>query len=58
VNALRGALRRLSVARSLLSWLWRERLWWMIPLLLALLLTGALVALSLSPVAPFVYTLF
>lgn len=34
-----------------------NKLWWIVPLVLLLLLTGALVALG-SSAAPFIYTLF
>ncbi len=59
MGRVRDAVRRLGVVGDLLSFFWRERLWWMIPILLALVLAAALVAFSSSPaVAPFVYTLF
>ena len=45
--------------RRFLSLLWRERLWWMIPILVAFVLVGLLAALSADPAsAPFIYTLF
>ncbi|NNN07480.1 MAG: hypothetical protein HKL90_16445 [Elusimicrobia bacterium] len=44
---------------DLLRFLWRERLWWMIPMLIALAAVAALIVLGSNPaVAPFVYTLF
>ncbi|MFI5350713.1 MAG: DUF5989 family protein [Elusimicrobiota bacterium] len=44
---------------ELLTFLWRERLWWMIPILIALILVALLVVLGSNPaVAPFVYVLF
>lgn len=59
MGRVRDAVRRLGVVGELLSFLWRERLWWMIPILLAVLGVGALVFFASSPaVAPFVYTLF
>jgi hypothetical protein len=52
-SARRGAFRRL------LSFLWREKIWWMLPIVVALVLVGALLVLGASPsVAPFVYVLF
>jgi hypothetical protein len=40
-------------------WFIREnKAWWLVPLLLALLLIGAIVWLSGSAVAPFIYPLF
>jgi hypothetical protein len=51
--------RRPNVVVDLLRFVWRERLWWMIPLLLALAAMAALIVLGSSPaVAPFIYTLF
>jgi hypothetical protein len=56
---LRGARQKLGIVGELLTFLWKKKLWWMIPMLVVLLLMGLLVALSLTtPVAPFVYTLF
>lgn len=59
MGRVRDAVRRLGVVGELLAFLWRERLWWMIPILLAVLAVAALVLFSSNPVvAPFVYTLF
>lgn len=39
--------------------LWARKLWWMVPVVVALLLVGLLVVLaSSSPASPFIYTLF
>jgi len=59
MGRVRDAVRRLGVVGGLFRFLWRERLWWMIPLLIALVAVAALIVLGSSPaVAPFVYTLF
>lgn len=59
MSRVRDAVRRLGVLGNLLAFLWRERLWWMIPILVVLVLVGTLVVLGSSPaVAPFVYVLF
>ena len=59
MGRVRDAVRRLGVVGELLSFLWRERLWWMIPILVALILVAVLVVLGSSPaVAPFIYALF
>lgn len=59
MGRVRDAVRRLGVVGDLLAFLWRERLWWMIPILLALVATALLVLIGSNPVvAPFVYTLF
>ena len=47
-----------SVAKSLLRYLWQERLWWMIPMAIVLLLVGALLLVASStPLGAFIYTL-
>ena len=47
---------------GLLSEIWtfirEEKIWWMGPIILALLLVGVLVALTSTGAAPFIYTLF
>ena len=59
MGRVRDAVRRLGVVGELLTFLWRERLWWMIPILIALILVGLLVVLGSNPaVAPFIYVLF
>ena len=59
MGRVRDAVRRLGVVGELLAFLWRERLWWMIPILIALVLVALLVVLGSNPaVAPFVYVLF
>jgi len=59
MGRIRDAVRRLGVVGDLLSFLWREKLWWMIPLFVALAVVAVLVIFGSSPaVAPFVYTLF
>ena len=59
MGRIKDAVRRMGVVGELLSFLWRERLWWMIPILIALILVALLVVLSSNPaVAPFVYVLF
>ncbi|MHB2025285.1 MAG: DUF5989 family protein [Elusimicrobiota bacterium] len=50
--------RRPSFIRDLLTFMWENKKWWMIPLALTLLILGALILLSASAPAPFIYTLF
>jgi hypothetical protein len=62
-GALSGLVGRLRSRASLLgelgSFLWRKRLYWLIPIVAALIAIGGLVLLATqSPVTPFVYTLF
>lgn len=51
--------RRAGIFRNLVAFLWQEKLWWMIPMVVVL---GALAILvggvSMSGIAPFVYVLF
>ena len=45
--------------KDLASYLWKNKLWWMVPPIIVFLLFGALVAFSaVSPISPFVYMLF
>jgi hypothetical protein len=56
----RGAfLSRLGILGELLVFLWKRKLWWMIPMIVALILLAALLVFAQgSAVAPFIYTLF
>jgi len=50
---------RIGIAGELFSFLWANKRWWMVPMLVVLLLFGALVILAQSSaIAPFIYTLF
>lgn len=50
---------RYGIIRELLAFFWKEKLWWMIPMIVILVLLGILMVLSqATPVAPFIYTLF
>jgi hypothetical protein len=50
---------RLDIFRELLSFLWKRKLWWLIPMI-AILLVFALIMVfaQSSALAPFIYTLF
>jgi hypothetical protein len=48
-----------SLWREFFAFIRHEKKWWMIPLVVVLLLVGALILFSsASPLAPFVYPLF
>jgi Family of unknown function (DUF5989) len=51
-----------SQDESLLSELWlflaQNKKWWLLPILIVMLLLGALILLSGTAAAPFIYTLF
>ena len=56
---MRDMADRAAIAWELLRYLWKRRLWWMIPLVTVLLVFSSLVAFgSTSGVGPFIYTLF
>jgi hypothetical protein len=50
---------RSSTIRELFAFLWENKLWWIIPFVVVLVLFGALVVFAqASPVSPFIYALF
>jgi len=50
---------RLGIVKELLYFFWKEKIWWLIPLIIMLLLLGILLIFAQgSAVAPFIYTLF
>jgi len=50
---------RLGVLGELLQFLWKRKLWWLIPMIvLVILFVVLLVFAQGSAVAPFIYTLF
>ena len=52
-------LSRLSILRELMGFLWKRKLWWLIPLVVLLVLFAALLVFAPgSSIAPFIYTLF
>ena len=56
MKALKGYT---SILRELFAFLWKQKLWWLIPALVVLLLFGLLLVFAQStPLAPFIYTLF
>jgi hypothetical protein len=50
--------KRQSLVREFCAFLMQNKKWWLLPLVLVLLTLTALVFLSGTSVAPFVYTLF
>jgi hypothetical protein len=49
---------RLSVSADLIDLVWRHKLWWMVPLLLAMVVLAALVVLEATPIGPLLYPVF
>lgn len=52
-------LSRFSILQELLEFLWKRKLWWMIPMMIVLVITVVLLVFAQgSAIAPFIYTLF
>ena len=50
---------KLSIIREFFVFLWRNKLWWMVPMILIFLLLGLLIVFTQSAaVVPFIYALF
>ena len=50
---------RFSATNRLFSFLWKNKMWWMIPMVVVLVVGFVLIILvQSSPVGPFIYTLF
>ena len=48
-----------KILTELMSFLWQQKLWWLIPMLIVFLVVGMVVIfLGTSPVAPIFYPLF
>jgi hypothetical protein len=59
MKAGQGLRTRFGIAGELLTFLWQQKLWWLIPMVLVLLLFGGLlVTAQSSALGPFIYTLF
>ncbi len=48
---------RIALSADLVRLIWQHKLWWAVPLLLALLVLGALLVLEATPVGPLLYPL-
>jgi len=56
---LRGFVANAGIMGEVLVFLWKRKLWWLIPMVVTLLLFGLLLVFaSASGVGPFIYTLF
>ncbi len=50
---------RLGILGELFAFMWARKLWWLIPMVVVLLLFGALIIVGQgSAIQPFIYTLF
>ncbi len=58
-SALQDFFMRLGVLGELLAFLWKRKLYWMLPMVITLLVFALLIMLGgSSPLSPFIYTLF
>ena len=54
-----GIVERFGIAGELIGFLWKRKLWWLIPMVFVLLVFGGLmVTAQSSALGPFIYTLF
>ena len=55
----KNAMVKLGIFGELLSFLWRRKRWWLIPVVVILVIFGIFIIVGGIPgVAPFIYTLF
>ena len=47
-----------ALTRDVVGLIWQHRLWWIVPVVVALLLLSVLVVLEATPVGPLLYPLF
>lgn len=48
-----------GIIKDLFKFLWKKKLWWLIPFIFILLIFGILFILaSITPLGPFIYALF
>jgi hypothetical protein len=59
MKVLRNVTSGLGTIGELLRFLWRRKLWWLMPFVVTLLLLAVLLVVGeVTGVAPFIYTLF
>jgi len=55
----RNTFARIGIARNLLGFFWRRKVYWMVPLVVVLLVLGVLVIFGQSSaISAFIYTIF
>ena len=59
MRIIRNLLRNFGIIGELFGFLWRNKRWWLIPMVAVLLLFGLLIAFASSTgLGPLIYTLF
>ncbi len=49
---------RMRLLREFWTFIWQEKMWWIVPFVIVLLLVGLLAIVGSSPIGPAVYALF
>lgn len=58
-GALQELTQRLGILAELLAFLWKRKLYWMLPMVITLIVFALVILFgSASPLSPFIYTLF
>jgi len=47
-----------GILKEFVEFLWKEKMWWMIPLVIVFILIGLLLYFAQGSLAPFIYPLF
>ena len=59
MSKLERATERFGIMTEFFEYLWRQKLWWMMPMFVVIFLFGLLLIVGqTSALAPFIYTLF
>jgi hypothetical protein len=59
MKAVKNIVGGMGTVGELMRFLWRRKLWWLMPFVITLLLLGVLLIVGeVTGVAPFIYTLF
>lgn len=59
MGLINSFISRFGIIGELLVFMWKRKLWWLIPIIIILVLFGLLLSFTqTSSVAPFIYTLF
>jgi len=59
MSLIKSFKNKFSIFFELISFLWKAKLWWMIPMITVMILISLMIILGTSsPLGPFIYTLF
>jgi hypothetical protein len=59
MKTVRSGYARVEIVGEIVTFLWRRKLWWLIPMVLVLMMFGLLMIFAtVTGVGPFIYTLF